>query len=98
MHAPAPASVAPTHTGMSYHAPGPDGQPWLHLRGPAGTPAPNWSVSADGQDGNSAATPSQDGHLPDPSAMWHDPPHFMPFQNGHTTNHHNHAHTHVAMM
>lgn len=26
--------MMPNHTGMSYHAPGPDGQPWLHLRGP----------------------------------------------------------------
>ncbi|WWD18014.1 hypothetical protein CI109_102461 [Kwoniella shandongensis] len=41
--------LGPTHTGMSYHAPGPDGQPWLHLRGPAGGPAPNWHLSQDGQ-------------------------------------------------
>ena len=34
----------PTHTGVAYHAPGPDGQPWLHLRGPAGGPAPNWNL------------------------------------------------------
>lgn len=38
----------PTHTGLSYHAPGPDGQPWLHLRGPGGDPAPNWHLSQDG--------------------------------------------------
>ena len=38
----------PTHTGVAYHAPGPDGQPWLHLRGPAGGPAPNWNVSSEG--------------------------------------------------
>ncbi|WVO17817.1 hypothetical protein L204_105515 [Cryptococcus depauperatus] len=34
-----------SHTGLSYHAPGPDGQPWLHLRGPGGGPAPNWHLS-----------------------------------------------------
>ena len=47
----------PTHTGVAYHAPGPDGQPWLHLRGPGGGPAPNWNVP--GQDG----LPMSDGSL-----------------------------------
>ncbi|WWC66536.1 uncharacterized protein I206_100439 [Kwoniella pini CBS 10737] len=41
---PPPPQMGPTHTGMSYHAPGPDGQPWLHLRGPSGGPAPNWHL------------------------------------------------------
>ncbi|KAK6905551.1 pumilio-family RNA binding protein [Kwoniella mangroviensis CBS 10435] len=41
---PPPPQMGPTHTGMSYHAPGPDGQPWLHLRGPTGGPAPNWHL------------------------------------------------------
>jgi hypothetical protein len=52
--------MGPSHNGVAYHAPGPDGQPWLHLRGPAGGPAPNWNVagSADG------TTPlSAGGHL-----------------------------------
>lgn len=39
------------HSGMSYHAPGPDGQPWLHLRGPAGQPAPNWNTPGGGPAG-----------------------------------------------
>ena len=37
-------SLVPDHTGMSFHAPGPDGAPWLHLRGPSGGPAPNWNA------------------------------------------------------
>lgn len=36
--------LAQAHSGMSFHAPGPDGQPWLHLRGPTGGPAGNWSA------------------------------------------------------
>lgn len=47
----------PTHTGVAYHAPGPDGQPWLHLRGPGGGPAPNWNVP--GNEG----MPMSDGSL-----------------------------------
>ena len=45
------------HSGMSYHAPGPDGQPWLHLRGPAGQPAPNWN-SGSGNPGGLDALPA----------------------------------------
>ena len=42
-----------THTGVAYHAPGPDGQPWLHLRGPgpAGGPVPNWGMPPNGAGG-----------------------------------------------
>lgn len=40
-----------SHSGMSYHAPGPDGQPWLHLRGPGGHPAPNWNTPGGGPAG-----------------------------------------------
>lgn len=47
------------HGGMSYHAPGPDGQPWLHLRGPGGQPAPNWNTpSPAGMDPLPATAPS----------------------------------------
>ena len=41
---PGPYRDMPTHTGVAYHAPGPDGQPWLHLRGAGGGPAPNWNL------------------------------------------------------
>lgn len=102
MQSPAPSAMAPTHTGVSYHAPGPDGQPWLHLRGPAGTSAQNWGASPSGQDTHSSAAPSQDGHLPDPTTMWQDPPHhFMPFAgaHGHGPGHGHPAHvqTHAMM-
>ncbi|KAL1407712.1 hypothetical protein Q8F55_007145 [Vanrija albida] len=46
------------HSGMSYHAPGPDGQPWLHLRGPSGQPAPNWNTSGSHIDPLPATAPS----------------------------------------
>jgi hypothetical protein len=65
------------HSGMSYHAPGPDGQPWLHLRGPGGQPAPNWNS------GNLDAPADSDnadrsGQLP----LWQDPS-FMYPSGGH---------------
>ena len=99
MQAPVPSTMAPTHTGLSYHAPGPDGQPWLHLRGgPGGGPASNWSVPLDGQDGSgSNEAPSQDGQLPDPSTMWPNPQQFMPFLNDRSGTH-NPSQRHVAMM
>ncbi|WVQ85355.1 hypothetical protein IAT38_007520 [Cryptococcus sp. DSM 104549] len=50
--------MGPTHTGLSYHAPGPDGQPWLHLRGPGGGPAPNWHLA---QDASGAVHPQATG-------------------------------------
>ncbi|WWC86079.1 uncharacterized protein L201_000950 [Kwoniella dendrophila CBS 6074] len=59
---PPPPQMGPTHTGMSYHAPGPDGQPWLHLRGPTGGPAPNWHLG--GQEGPGG--PGGPQHMPHP--------------------------------
>jgi hypothetical protein len=45
------------HGGMAYHAPGPDGQPWLHLRGHSGGgPAPNWNVQ--GSEGGTVTPPN----------------------------------------
>jgi hypothetical protein len=78
----------PTHTGMSYHAPGPDGQPWLHLRGPGGQPAPNWPVH---EGANIGQLPSSNEGTPAPSVhgdysgtdngvMWDQQ--FMQFNNG----------------
>ena len=40
-----PPQMVADHTGMSYHAPGPDGQQWLHLRGSTGQPAASWMSS-----------------------------------------------------
>lgn len=63
--------MAPTHTGLSYHAPGPDGQTWLHLRGPGGGPAPNWNV--EGAAGQEQALPTSvpaDGGMEGGMAMW----------------------------
>lgn len=74
-----------SHSGMSYHAPGPDGQPWLHLRGPAGQPAPNWNTNgAAGIDPLPATAPSDSdpslaGDRPLP--LWQDPSYM--YANGH---------------
>lgn len=111
-HAPHPhhpgagGHMAPTHTGMSYHAPGPDGQPWLHLRGPAGQPAPNWPVQ-DGanighlpssNEGTPAPSVHGDPHAMDPAGVMWDQQ-FMPFNNGQLPPPNGHAHqAHVPMM
>jgi hypothetical protein len=91
--------MAPTHTGMSYHAPGPDGQPWLHLRGPGGQPAPNWPVH---EGANIGQLPSSNEGTPAPSVhgdhlgmengvnMWDQQ--FMPFNNGQLPPPNGHAH------
>lgn len=86
----------PTHTGVAYHAPGPDGQPWLHLRGTAGEPAPNWNPPNEGMghDGSLSAQgtgiqsgPGSDQVLPETApvhgnAPWTESSHqFMPFNN-----------------
>ena len=63
--------MAPTHTGLSYHAPGPDGQTWLHLRGPNGGPAPNWNVEgAAGQEQSLPNSVPADGGLDNGMTMW----------------------------
>jgi len=46
------------HQGMAYHAPGPDGQPWLHLRAGGGGPAPNWGMGSEGQGGGDITPPN----------------------------------------
>lgn len=83
--------MGPTHNGMSYHAPGPDGQPWLHLRGPAGQPAPNWAL-AEGQTPSNEGTPAPSVHGGDTGnangldgGMWDHQ--FMPFNGGHGHGH-----------
>ncbi|ODN84336.1 hypothetical protein L202_00308 [Cryptococcus amylolentus CBS 6039] len=64
------APLGPTHTGVSYHAPGPDGQPWLHLRGgPAGGPAPNWHLAQ--QEGMPAQMTGASGQ--EEESQWQDP-------------------------
>ena len=96
--------MAPTHTGMSYHAPGPDGQPWLHLRGPGGQPAPNWPVH---EGANIGQLPSSNEGTPAPSVhgdhpgmdngvMWDQQ--FMPFNNGQLPPPNGHHHSQYQMM
>ncbi|KAK4688840.1 pumilio RNA-binding family, partial [Tremellales sp. Uapishka_1] len=74
--------MIPNHTGMSYHAPGPDGQPWLHLRGPTHNGWEDQNPGAGGM-GMNLGNNDHDSTLGLPM-NWQDPSQtpFMSYPNG----------------
>ncbi|EIW72686.1 hypothetical protein TREMEDRAFT_72846 [Tremella mesenterica DSM 1558] len=86
-----PMTPPSTHNGMPYHAPGPDGMPWLHLRGQPGQPTSNWGGMPEGngggQDPNQMMSTTADGATQQMEGMgqmpmWNEGQYMPPYLNG----------------